>query len=63
LGIKLEINQGYTTMHGQPVIKISVLVLVPRGMTCHAIRYVCALPQYVGDKALDSFNGIHHVLL
>jgi len=26
LCIKLEINQGYTTMHGQPVLKITLHV-------------------------------------
>jgi len=28
LAIKLEINQGYTTMHGQPTIKIVVIVYI-----------------------------------
>jgi len=35
----LEINQGYTTMHGQPIIKISSLRYITYTVIC-----VCSSP-------------------
>jgi hypothetical protein len=39
--IKLEINQGYTTMHGQPIIKIKKLLFHP-GQPLETYRQDCA---------------------
>jgi len=36
----LEINQGYTTMHGQPIIKISINLL-----SCPHFTFPCIIQQ------------------
>jgi len=35
LCIKLEINQGYTMMHGQPIIKSYLPSFQVEGVSCH----------------------------
>jgi len=40
LCIKLEINQGYTTMHGQSIIKIFWYIAFTTAFTRHKVQYV-----------------------
>jgi hypothetical protein len=50
--IKLEINQGYTMMHGQPVIKID-------GLRWFEYQYESSFCQIVFDirKIIDLFEA------